>query len=474
LKFEVWDGTNEEVIESTEKVFHAIVKKLDTGDSSWQSSTTPMAQFVIAASTECSERLHDPTPQHILGSGRILRAIGSASHQAFDLVVRNVMPRMLLMWDDESVDHKRTFLLDVFNNILRARLDLQGTNTLQSPEVHQRFEDSEAVITASLGKFQHSLVDDVFIKAMAESDAKNAEVDAGFQINAIQGLVLAARIPSFLSGFHKEIIVSEFCDRALDRKQTQRLHDEVVLALAELHMNHPELFQHIAVSKFLAALPNPGLNSPSISPADFAGAVFVLETFSQTSCARTCRLDTTSTLQGRPTQDKSRVFDSFQSALMEKMFTVLESNNQLRYACAILAAMLRGLEVFDEVRSKEALSMAEAVLSQDTSPYAWIILSLYKKLIIGKKDVGGITEFLGRSASFMGFNFNLDNDKDVNDLFVSLLGKITTLALRSNQTIPSNNILVKANKAGQMPGQCAIYVLGGWSPSRGESVYSLF
>jgi DNA repair/transcription protein MET18/MMS19 len=144
LKFEVWDGTNDEFIDRTIAVIAAIVRKLDNGHLDWQSLDTRLAQFVIAASTECSQRLHDSKQQHVLGSGQILRAMGSGSHLAFDLIIRNVLPRMFLMWDDENYREKKILLLDVFNQILRARLDLRdGTifaaaNPFQDPNIVQR------------------------------------------------------------------------------------------------------------------------------------------------------------------------------------------------------------------------------------------------------------------------------------------------------------------------------------------------
>ena len=449
MKFEVWDGTNDEYIGRTIAVIHAIVRKLDSGHLDWEALDTSLVRFVIAASTECSQRLHDSKQQHVLGSGQILRAMGSASHLAFDLIIRNVLPRMFLMWDDASSRDKKTLLLDVFNQILRTRLDLRdatmsaASNPLQDVNVLQSLQVNETRIVRSLENFQQSLVDDVYITAMMERHSGDPAIDTPFRVNTIKGLLLGTRIPAFLSDYHKGTVISEFNDLVLDRSQKQAVHDEVVSALLNIHVEEPGRFRDITLSKFMSALPNRVSTDKDTLTEEMAEIIFVLEAFTKITCTMSCSIDTVPVPANTTTNYKFRVFDGFQRGLMQKMFSILLLPHQLRYANALLAAMLRGLQLFDEVQAQdEATGVFVPALFPVTSPYAWIVMELYQKLIEQKEHEEGSLAKL----SYMGLSIIQDQDEKVNDMFISLLGGITTLALRSSQTSPINNFLFNAER----------------------------
>lgn len=444
MKFEVWDGTNDDFIGRTLAVFSAIVRKLDSVNLDWKSLDTPLAQFVITTSTECCQRLQDSKSQHVLGSGQILQALGSASHFAFDLVIRNVLPRMFLIWDDLASREKKTLFLAVFNRLLQARLDLRDTsitaalNPLQDRDYVRSLQGGELSVASSLRSFQQCLVDDVLIKAMLERDSGELAVDTPFQINTIKGLVLGTRIPGFLSDAQKGMTISEFNDLVMERSQKEAVHNEVVAALRQISVEDPERFHDITIPKIMVKLPGRISSDRNHVAEEMNEVLFILEAFMQIACTTICKVEyITPPPQGRANY-KFRVFDEFQRGLMQKLFSILLARDQLEYVNAILAAMYRGLQLFDEILAEEeAAGDAVPVLLPETSPYTWIVLGLYQKFLEQKEHESGSLEKL----SYMGFTIILDKEEKINDMFVSLLGRITTSALRSNQTTRLNNFL---------------------------------
>jgi DNA repair/transcription protein MET18/MMS19 len=455
LKFEVWDGTNVEFIERTLKVIQAIGRKLDNGTLDWQNINTSFAQYVISTSTECSRRLHDSKLQHVLGSGQILHAVASSSPFGFYLVVRNVLSKMFLIWDDLTSKDKKIPLLAVFNNVLQARLDLRDAiniaaqNPLHDRNFLQYLQNSETTLAAALAVFQQSIVDDVFINAMMGDDAGEPIVDTPYKVNAIKGLVLGARIPAFLSDYHKGTVILEFSKLAVKQSQSEEIRTELVNALQQISVEDITRYRDVTLTTFMGELPDRLSSKKDDFKEQIDKTLFILEALTQISCTASCKVE----LAGPPLHSESslkfRVFEEFQGSLLKKFHGVIQLPGQLQYANAILAAMFRGLQLFDEVLEQEEAG-GEVLQSEVPAigPYTWIIMDLYQNLVQQKPNQDGPLSTL----HYMGLKINLDQDAKVNDLFFGLLGRLTTLALRSAQTTPINNFLFNMNKEG-LPSQ---------------------
>jgi DNA repair/transcription protein MET18/MMS19 len=375
--------------------------------------------------------------------------MASSSHLAFDLVTRNVLPRMVLIWDDLNSRDKKTLFLGVLNDLLQARLDLRDASRiavhdpLQDPAVVQSIQSNEASLARSLTQYQQSLVDDILFTAMMEHDSENDAIHTPFGINVIKGLVLGARIPRFLSDYHKGTIISKFNDLLVQRSQAVAVHHEVVSALQQISVEDPDRFRDITMSTVMNSLPNYVSSDKDDLVDELNDIVFVLEALTQVACTGTCKVQYVIIPSNVVSNFRFRVFDQFQRSLMRKLFDVLLLQHQLPYANAILAAMFRGLELFDETLAQEdAAGDVVPVLDPRTSPYAWIVIDLFRKLIKQKQHENGTL----KSLSYMGFAISLDDDPKVTDRFVSLLGRIATLALRSDQTTPMGNFLFNMDR----------------------------
>ena len=245
LKFEIWDGTNDEFIQRTLNILQIMARKLDGATLNWTNLDTPFAKYVISASNECCERLHDSKQQHILGSGQILHAIASGTHFAFVLVVRNVLPKMFVIWQDLSSKEEKTPLLGVFNKILQASLFLRATvartlsNPIQDPALLQYMQTCESRMATCLSTFQQRLVDDVYFSAMTEKDSGEAGVETPFRANTIQGLVHLMRLPNFIFDFEKGTLIESLNRLASDSSQKEGIHSEAVSALQQISVQDP-------------------------------------------------------------------------------------------------------------------------------------------------------------------------------------------------------------------------------------------
>jgi DNA repair/transcription protein MET18/MMS19 len=139
LKFEIWNGENEDFIQGSLQVLRAIAASLGKGNYNWSSQTTPMTEFVVTAAKECLNRVHDSKKLYLVSSGRILHAMASGAPYAFHLVAKTVLPSMHVIWQDLKLPSEKKMLLTVYNYILDARL-VQPKNDPQRDLLVKSFE----------------------------------------------------------------------------------------------------------------------------------------------------------------------------------------------------------------------------------------------------------------------------------------------------------------------------------------------
>ena len=461
LKFEVWDGTNEEFVDRALIVIETIGRKLDDGALDWTETASPFAQYILTTSTECTRRLLDSKQQHILGSGKILRAVASSSSLGLNLVIKSVIPKLLVIWEDLASKDKKTALLSVFNDILRARLDMRdGLNVALSQELELEKDSSNAeiILAASLATFQPSIIDEVLIPAMMETDTGDAELDTSYKVNAIRGLITAARIPSFLPDYHKGTVILQFSQLASNQKQNDAIQQESIHALQQVSCEDFNSFRDPILSTFLAGLPK-CLSSAKVESADELNrVVFILGSLIQISCSTTYQRKYLPRTPSHPECSyKFRLFEELQNALLSKLHHVVSLPGQLHYANAILAAIYRGVQVFDgTLKREEATIEPPSSTLLETDPYSWIILNIFEKLAVQKTYEGGSLKEL----PYIALNINLDSDSIVKDLFYSLLGKLSTFVLRSSQPNAVNNLLLRADREGRPSQIWNLFCLG--------------
>jgi DNA repair/transcription protein MET18/MMS19 len=379
---------------------------------------------------------------------------------------------MFVIWDDLPSRDKRVPLLEVFNDLLQARVDLNQNSKfrkLRDYDLQVNSQSFESKLASALAAFQQSLVDDVYINAMMEADSEEPAVDTPYKVNAIRGLVLGSRIPGFLSDYHKGTVIQEFSKMAVNHSESEEIHHELITALQQISIEDVTGYKDLTVQTFMAELPD-RLDS---STADFTEPankiIFLLNTLTEISCTETCKVDVVGPLSHPETSFKFRIFEIFQETLLKRLHNLVQHSDQLPYSNAILGAIYRGLQLFDQALEKEETAHltqipstvpafrqleapAEALTEVDnpaplsaTGPYTWILMDLYQKLVCQKPHQGGPLSNL----HYMGLKVQFQQDANGSDMFFSLLGRISTLVLRSTQTTPVNNFLFNAEKDGQ-------------------------
>src|SRR4051812_5668360 len=92
LKFEVWNGENEEFIQGALDVIHKMTKTLSHPILNWNDIEDPSAKILLEILRECNSRLLDSRQRYMPGTGSIFYAVASASPYSFSWVARKLLP----------------------------------------------------------------------------------------------------------------------------------------------------------------------------------------------------------------------------------------------------------------------------------------------------------------------------------------------------------------------------------------------
>ncbi|KAL2070639.1 hypothetical protein VTL71DRAFT_13665 [Oculimacula yallundae] len=443
LKFEVWNGDNDDFIRSTLKVFHALSSKLSQNAFDWASSESSLSVFVLTAAKECKERLQDSKKQFVQSTGMILSAIASGSPQSFTLVFREVLPSMITIWQDLRLGSEKTLLLGVFNNILVARLALpdisnpDATYPADSAALLAVDQQNMAQLTTDFAKFSQNLVD-VYFGAFSSSDSSpGSSADPTLTVAAIKGLTLLFQIPSYLSTVEQGMIVQKLNELATNTVQDSEVAQTVLESLQQICSIEPTIFRENTLLDFFQKLPEKISTDPEQSKDEIEAIVVYLEALTEICCTVVCKKEITppSTVTAA-SNFWHRNFDAMVERLLAKYMSVVSHEGQLPYAGALVASIANAIEKFDKtVEGANITSQAPIPNDLTKGPYDYIVLSLFREVVVQKVDSNGQL-FIGLKTTF---GDELDN-------LVRMIGRVTTVAMRSKLTTPTNNLILTWNR----------------------------
>ncbi|KAA8564545.1 hypothetical protein MFRU_013g01260 [Monilinia fructicola] len=466
LKWEVWNGENDDFINRSIQNIAAIASQLGKQQFDLNSDYNDLAKFVNHVTQECIVIFTDDTKKRmILPSTRILSKIASTSAYAFTLVFRNSLPTIFTLWQSLDTMSDRTRLVESLNMILEARSDISRSSTSNiEGTVHQPIKglDDEymtqrlAIMEENFDKYRESLVE-LYFGATSKSSS-----DLELQIATIKGLTTLATIRNnstdtpFLNSFEQGTIIEKLNETAFNLKEADQLRALAVTSLSTLSVRNPDTFISITLPNFIGRLPEQ-LNSGNGDDSDVSRVLWLLDSLVDIACKATCQheLEAVSDSDTK-THFKFRLFKALQSELVTK-FThhVSKYANQKSYQMAILAAIYRGLQVFDDALANDKTTGEVSSNNDDTAgPYAFIAIALFKRVIgLFQHETGDLkgSWFVGIAESNKGESFD--------DSVIALIGEIGTYVLRSNTTSDANNFLLKANAE---------------SPSEPSRVWTLF
>ncbi len=428
LKFEIWNGENEDFILSALAVLRAMTVSLGRSQYNWSSTDGALAEFVIPAATECKNRFQDSKKQYMVSSGKILRSIASGSPYAFHLVAMTVLPDMHVIWQDLNLPSEKKMLLTVYNYILNARLaqpDITAIATTPEDDIQN------ATLIRSFDRFRDGIVE-VYFNAVSNIRQEAASSSIPFGAPAVQGLVLLFKIPSYLSAVEQGIIVQELNTILFSTPSGDDTRTAVLSSLQKISAEEPKIFQDITLMTLMEKLPNTLSRDEEERKAELEAIAGHLRDLVQITCYEPCQKELP---DGPPANIFSsywhRNFDAMEKKLLEKLDLVLQQNSQLDYANTIVAAICGGLQIFDSSLNVARRKSEEPfALDVKVGPYTYLVMELFQKVVEQKDHPNG---------PYTGIKAPLDEN------FVQMVGRAAMWALRSELTRPANNFLLNWN-----------------------------
>ena len=280
LKFEVWNGENEDFIQGALEVLASVTKSLGQGTYSWalRNDNLPtesnwMIEYVVPAATECKDRFNDSKKLYLVSTGKILGSIAKWHPYAFYLVAKTVMPSMYSMWKALKLPSEKQMLLAVYNYILEARV--------HQPENHKQYGS----MATGFNDFRYEIFE---IYAVSISSAQSISMEKAFGKTAAEGLVLLFQIPSFLSADQQGAIVQELHKALWDPWKDSSIHDAILSALAQLSAEEPSTFQSITLMHFVDKLPDKRPQDPNLRTAKLEDVIGLLQDLVSVACHGPC------------------------------------------------------------------------------------------------------------------------------------------------------------------------------------------
>jgi DNA repair/transcription protein MET18/MMS19 len=442
LKFEVWNGEEEDSIKGSLQILHNLSESLSKSPFplEWDLNEDYLSYFAIPAITECSTRLHDSRKQYLIPSGRILQAIASASPYSFYLVIKKVLPALLLIWQDSKLGSEKKSLLTVLNNILEARVDQILADDFvpgmlkeeEMPIAMQEYlSESMKKMGEAFGRFRDGLVE-VYSAAVSDMKKTSELQDDSFALPAIHGLALLFKIPGYLSDAEMGMVVEQLNRIALDLRDKKEIHAEALSALHQISVEAEGVFK-ITLSNYILELPQKlsPINSESY-PEELESVISKLQDLIELSCKvppKLRRIDEKIT-----TKMWHDHFDQLQTKLGEKLQSIIQHGDQQDYVNAILAAICTSVERFDET----------AQLKIDLDP---TLLGTYNTIVLGI-----IAKFAEQKSGPVSNNLRytaiktLPNGKLFDDTFVQFAGRTAMYALRSKLSAGQHHFIADWNR----------------------------
>jgi DNA repair/transcription protein MET18/MMS19 len=462
VKFEIWNGDNEEFIQGALEVIYSLAYAVSVPNWKFDDETNAAARFLSSILKECIERIVDYKRQYMVSTGRIILAIATASPYAFSRVVMKTFPTLMTLWHDLSYNSEKTPLLGIFNRVFQARIEVGAKLATYIAETTLRFRQnvnpvgafesieplpylgrSQVALQEVLLPFKTDLVENIYWEAMTESGSGSPD-DIALRITTIRGLVLLAAIRGLLLDFEQGTILSSLNKIVFDFSQSQEIRYEATVALQQLSMNDPFRFASITLPNFMSQLPPRMVTThwDRGEPNDEVDRIMAcLNSLMEIACTDLCNGQPAANMPDFP---RHAVFDTFQESILAKLLEVIVLPDQQLFANIILVAMDSGLDMFDTAVDKAgATGASPSAAHPEKHPYAWIVLKLFKALTAVKETKSNTPG--GSHNQYIGLKLILGSDRKTTERIVATAGSIATRALRSKQTTPHNNFLNAGN-----------------------------
>ena len=289
LKFEILNVQEEDLAEESLKALSLIGAK-------FAQSEGPLDAYLRPIIKECNEHLEDAPTKQSEAAGRILHAIASSAVTVADKIAKGVLPTLFSLYGASESIMKRRGLLEDFNHIVKAYIDLAASQTKIEVEPLQAFSSD------ALG---------VMLRALTH--APKAEVS--FRLTALRGIAQLLAVRNLLSQDESYQAVDAVSGVTLQEqlKGHADIRSEAMKALTEMAHSSPDAIRIRTIPAFMVELPD-------VPPGESNYAT-VLEAFTQLS-------------------SEQQVFDTVVLRLKNKLNAARAQGAPREYQWALLLALL--------------------------------------------------------------------------------------------------------------------------------------
>ena len=255
----LWDALKFEILNVQEDdLADEALKALSLIGSRFAQSEGPRNTYLRPIIKECNEHMEDAPTKQSQGAGRILHSVAAAAQETADKIAKGVLPTLFTLYSASESITKRRGLLEMFEQIVKAYLDI-----------------ASSVGKVDVGILQTFSSDALGIMLRAITHAPKAEVS--FRLTAMEGVKHLVAIRNLLSEDQSCQAVDAVCGIILHERTQGHgdIRSEAIKALTEMGASSPDAVRNRAIPAFMAELPD-------APPKEFEYAS-VLEAFAQLS-----------------------------------------------------------------------------------------------------------------------------------------------------------------------------------------------
>ena len=253
LKFEILNVQEDDLADEALKALALIGLKFQHAEESLNTYLRPVIK-------ECNEHIEDAPTKQSQAAGRILHSIAASAQEAADKISKGILPALLNLYTASESITKRRGLLEVYNQISKAYLEISN---------HQGGVNVETL--------RQSSSDMLGVMHRAITHAPKAEVS--FRLTALIGVKHMMALRGLLSQDQSFQAVDAICDIIL-RERTHGHGDirlDAIKALLDMASTEPDAIRNRAIPAFMASLPD------TASIEDLSEYGIILEAFAQLS-----------------------------------------------------------------------------------------------------------------------------------------------------------------------------------------------
>lgn len=345
LKFEILGVQEEDLAEGSLKALALIAAKFSdvNGDSQLDAYLRPIIK-------ECNEHLEDAPTKQSQAAGRILHAVASASPLVADKVVKGVLPVLFTLFKGSESISKRRGLLEVFNQLTKAYVELRAVYPALEVECLQKYGNDA-------------------LEAMLRALTNAPKAEVSFRLTSLDGLAQLTAISGVLSGSEIDRAVDAIMEAILlepiDGHGNIRSH--AIKTLTDMAHTIPSAIRDKSIPAFMAILPD--------VPTDVSAHETVLEAFVQLSA-------------------EQQVFDTIVLRLKNKYNAARHQHASDEYQRALLLALLYCFS-FGSPRQEDG-----KIRSEYYTDYAQpLVASVQERIASGKPEPA--VEMVGRICNIV-------------------------------------------------------------------------